>query len=327
MKNDPSIIYECLSETYDFAELMMANATYMQKELPNITMTDDLLEQLNELCHQLSQTKNDLINEILNCHELVTIDPDSLITERSMNRIVQLEQSPKRTFHACMKAAQLAIRDNTASPLLGLLLMEVAVNIFQSSPEYLASLKKLEDQEAEDEPVAENDEDQECSDDDPNCYAFYCEDYYPIGQLIDAIHSLTERSGLSAETLASLKVFHFAMRRLPLVTHGVRMSLGLRLDLDSSIIWIEIRMGDGEFSLGRGSWEGGEAHTDTAFLVSIDYREGDAFDASQFAESFAECAEDRGREVVIEDNSDQPFTEWDLPIARGKWSELPCSYF
>jgi hypothetical protein len=161
---------------------------------------------------------------------------------------------------------------------------------------------------------------------DPNCYAFNCEDSYPVGTLIKAIRGLMDRQKLTDETIGYLRVFLFAMQRLPLVTPGVRMSLGLRLDQGGESDWIEIRMEDGEFALGRGSWEDGDADTETVFEVSPDYRDGDAFIASQFADSFKECARDVCREVVIEDWSDEAFAGWDLKSDPKRWGSLPCSF-
>jgi hypothetical protein len=161
---------------------------------------------------------------------------------------------------------------------------------------------------------------------DPNCYAFHSEDSYPVGQLTAAIRRLAKRPDLPAETAEKLKVFLFAMERLPLVTPGVRMSLGLRLDQGGESDWIEIRMEDGEFTLGRGAWVDGDADTETVFEVTPGYRDGDAFIATHFAESFTECARDACREVVIEDFSDEPFTAWELPQDKSLWSSLPCSF-
>jgi hypothetical protein len=85
-------------------------------------------------------------------------------------------------------------------------------------------------------------------------------------------------------------------------------------------------MEDAEFSLGRGSWIDGDADTETVFEVTPDYRDGDAFIATQFAESFTECARDVCREIVIDDTSDEPFTGWDLVPDKNRWASLPCSY-
>jgi hypothetical protein len=190
--------------------------------------------------------------------------------------------------------------------------------------------RRIEKETEEYEPESYDEDDDETDEDedsyDPNCYAFCSEDSYPIGKLVSAIRCLTDRSDLPAETAEKLKVFLFVMERLPLVTPGIRMSLGLRLDQGGESDWIEIRMEDGEFTLGRGAWVDGDADTETVFEVTPDYREGDAFAATHFAESFAECAHDVCRKVVIEDFSDEPFTAWDMPQEKERWNDLPCSF-
>jgi|GEM_PF-2445999 len=166
-------------------------------------------------------------------------------------------------------------------------------------------------------------EDEDSADD---CYGFYSEDSYPVGQLIDAIRDVMDRPELSPETLELLRVFLFAMERLPLVTPGVRMGLGLRLDQGGESDWREIRMEDGVFTLGRGTWTEGDADTETVFEVGPGHRDGDAFQASNFALSFIGCTEDVCREVVIDDSSDEPFNGWDLKKDKSRWGSLPCSF-
>lgn len=96
----------------------------------------------------------------------------------------------------------------------------------------------------------------------PDCYAFHAEDCYPVGQIVDAVGDIMERPELSTEALEQLRVFLFAMERQPLVTPGVRMSLGLRLDQGGESDWIEIRMEDGTLTFGspsarRAAWRCG----------------------------------------------------------------------
>lgn len=186
--------------------------------------------------------------------------------------------------------------------------------------------RRNEDHETESYDESDDETDDEEDDYDPNCYAFCSEDSYPIGKLISAIRQLTIRTELPAETADKLKVFLFAMERLPLVTPGIRMSLGLRLDQNGESDWIEIRMEDGEFTLGRGTWADGDADTETVFEVTPDYRDGDAFVATHFAESFTECARDVCHEVVIEDTSYEPFTGWNLEPDKKRWESLQCSF-
>jgi hypothetical protein len=184
--------------------------------------------------------------------------------------------------------------------------------------------EEASDLESHDEDEDEADEDEEDGYD-PNCYAFHSEDSWPIKKLTASIRRLMARPEMPVKTAEKLKVFLFAMERLPLVTPGIRMSLGLRLDQGGESDWIEIWMEDGEFTLGRGTWTDGDADTETVFEVTADYREGDAFIATGFAESFTECARDVCREVVIEDFSDEPFTGWNLERDKTRWASLPCS--
>ncbi|MEI6673720.1 MAG: hypothetical protein WCO57_00935 [Verrucomicrobiota bacterium] len=192
-----------------------------------------------------------------------------------------------------------------------------------ANPENRANHTSTEIEDADDAVPEQDDLPEDTADD---CYGFYCEDSYPVGQLIGAIRGIQKRKKLTAETIEQLRVFLFAMERLPLVTPGVRMSVGLRLDQGGESDWREIRMEDGVFSLEHGSWIDGDADTETVFEAGPDYRDGDAFQASNFALSFLSCAEDVCREVVIADSSDEPFNGWDLEKDKSRWGKLPCSY-
>jgi hypothetical protein len=322
MKTDSQEINRYLSESHTCAMQMMMNAAYIQKELPNLTMPDDLRATITNLCDELIGTKHDLMNEIIECRELMVINTDTSQTEQKLQVMHQWIIRGVQNIQECVTTIQQRIADHSVEPLVGMLVMESAVNVISSIPAYPEAMNETFKHEEDDNQECED----EADDYDPNCYAFYCEDSYPIGQLIAVIRSLAKRPELTAETLDSLKVFLFAMQRLPLITHEVRMSLALRLDQGGESDWIEIRMGDGEFSLCRGTWIDGDADTESIFEVTSDYRDGDAFMASQFAESFAECARDVCREIVIDDTSDEPFTAWDLKSDKSRWSELPCSF-
>jgi hypothetical protein len=281
-------------------------------------MSDDLREKLNVFCSELVNTKHDLFHEIFEIDELMTSSGESPEIAQRVARMQQWMMMSCNSFIESVDEVQKAVKESTAEFLVQMLLMSCSINILNLVP----TAPTFEEQVESD----TTDEDEDIDNYDPNCYAFYCEDSYPIGQLITAIRSLAKRTELTAETLDSLKVFLFAMQRLPLITNEVRMSLALRLDQGGESDWIEVRMGDGEFSLCRGTWIDGDADTESIFEVTSDYRDGDAFMASQFAESFAECARDVCREIVIDDTSDEPFTAWDLKSDKSRWSELPYSF-
>jgi hypothetical protein len=322
MKTSPELI-RFTGETHACAMQMMGNAAYIQKHLPELEMPDSLRDQIAKLCSDLIGSKHDLVSEVIELEEALVADASlDRITSR-VKMILRWIQDDVASIRQCVEAINEAVGNGTASSGVALLVMESAVNIFNTTPAWPAICDQSLEEVGEEKTEADEDEE---DDHDPNCYAFYSEDSYPVGTLIKAIRGLMDRPKLPKETTRNLKVFLFAMQRLPLVTPGVQMSLGLRLDQGGESAWIEIRMGDGEFSLGSGTWIDGDADTETIFEVTPDYREGDAFVASQFAESFKECARDVCREVVIEDWSDEPFTGWDLKPDTKRWGSLPCSF-
>jgi len=326
MKTNHQNINNFLSGAHNCAIQMMQNVAYIQKELPSLSMSDCLREEIAKLCNDLICTKHDLIGQIFECHELLEEDSDAPRIGKMINQMHQWMSGSVESFQECVAAIQQSIAQGAAAPVLGMLVMESAVNIINAVPALPKNREESLD-DSEDDPLLE-DEDQDDDADryDPNCYAFHCEDSYPIGQLIATIRKLASRADLTTENATGLKVFLFVMQRLPLVTHGVRINLGLRLDQGGESDWIEIRIEDGEFSLCRGTWTDGDADTETVFEVTPDYRDGDAFEASHFAQSFAECARDMCREIVIDDTSDEPFTAWDLKSDKSRWSDLPCSF-
>lgn len=178
------------------------------------------------------------------------------------------------------------------------------------------------DEDSQDDGCEEEPEEEE-SDYDPGCYAFAAEDAYPVEILITAIQGLTQRKDLSSETAENLKAFLFAMERLPLVTPGLWMMLTLRIDAGGESDWVEILMEDCELSFGQGRWTEGDAHTETFLAVTPDYREGNPYIVTHFAESFAECATDECREVVVENYAAEPFTDWHLKPDKSRWASLP----
>jgi hypothetical protein len=356
MKTDPDTIRQFLKQARDHAMQMMENGAYMRKELPSLRMPDALRQKFDALCESLIGTKHDLIHEIFEIDGLLDDSPESPAIAQGIERMRQWITMSAIELHDCAVEVQRAVGLGEADGLLSILLFESGSNILsvtvtfpevrpetsgaKLTPEQVEVLsltreieaKRMAEREEEASALESHDEDEDEADEDeedgydPNCYAFHSEDYYPVGQLIAAIRRLAKRPNITAETAENLKVFLFAMEHLPLVTPGVRMSLGLRLDQGGESDWIEIRMEGGEFTLGRGTWIDGDADTETVFEVTADYREGDAFIATGFAESFAECARDVCREVVIEDTSDEPFTGWNLERDKTRWASLPCSF-
>jgi hypothetical protein len=319
--NDSPELIRFAGETHACAMQMMENAAYIQKELPGLELPDSLRDQIAKLCSDLIGSKHDLISEAVELEEAMVADESLDRITRRVKMILGWIQDDVASIHQCVGAINEAVGSGTASSGVALLVMESAANIFNTIPAWPAVCDQGPEEDREEEI-----EDDEEHGSDKDCYGFYSEDSYPVGLLVDAIRDVMDRPELSPETLEQLRVFLFAMERLPLVTPNVRMSLGLRLDQGGESDWIEIRMEDEVFTLGRGTWIDGDADTETLFEVGLNYRDGDAFQASNFAQSFISCAEDVCREVVIDDSSGEPFNGWDLAKDKRRWSSLPCSF-
>jgi len=326
MKTDPQTIQQFITGTRDCAMQMMQNSAYILKELPTIEMADPIRDQITELCQELIGTKHDVFGEISQVADhLEQEHPDLTLIDSALGAMQRWMSESILRVNECVTAVQEAISQGAASPLLGILVMESAVNILNSVPAFPEREEETEaDEEADDTDDAEH-EDQE-EDDNSDCFAFHAEDSWPIGELTKVVRDLGDREDLTMETREQLRVFLFAMERLPLITPGIYMTLRLRLEYGEDAEWIEIRMEGDEFALGRGSCEYGDADTETAFEVTSAFRDGDAFIASQFAESFAACAEDVCRDLIIEDFSGAPFDGWNLPQDKKRWGSLPNSF-
>lgn len=61
---------------------VMQNAIYVQKEPPNVRMSDALRRQAGETCDQLIGTKHDLITELFDLDELLPTDASDAIRKR-----------------------------------------------------------------------------------------------------------------------------------------------------------------------------------------------------------------------------------------------------
>ena len=191
---------------------MMSNAAYIQKELPGIDMPDELRSQIEKLCTDLVGSRFDLNTEANEFEGAIAANANLDALTRKAEMVRGWIAGDIGSIQACVEAVTNAVEAGTASPILSMLIMESAVNIFNATPTWPATEEVAEEQE---EP---GDEDHDIGND---CYGFYCEDSYPVGQLADAIGQLMERPELCAETIEQLRTFRFAMDRLPLVTAGI----------------------------------------------------------------------------------------------------------
>lgn len=165
------------------------------------------------------------------------------------------------------------------------------------------------------------------SDPDIPMLAFNMEDYLPVSRVTEAVCRLSERHESSEEEARLFRTLVFGLKRLPQQTPGMGVLLILKMESEGESEWVELRLDEDEFALGRGCWSDGSSYSDTVFEVSGAFRDGDDFELHDFAEVFADHADDPERVIRIEETSYAPFEGWDLPpVSKSAWTNLGDGY-
>jgi flagellar biosynthesis/type III secretory pathway chaperone len=84
-----SAVQEALSTIRDCAFIMLENASYVQRELPNVEMTDLLRSQTAEVCDAMVGTKHDIISELFEIDELLKSDAELAVISSRFNRSIR----------------------------------------------------------------------------------------------------------------------------------------------------------------------------------------------------------------------------------------------
>lgn len=176
----------------------------------------------------------------------------------------------------------------------------------------------------------EPDDDQDMEEDEER-FGFLIEDQQVVERLVDAARSLLQRPGLSPQNIAGLGPVIFALERLPLPTRGFCATLTLRYELNRESDWVSIDISDDRIALDKGFHTydpavGGDTHSEIILEVGLGWRDGNTFQAMEFAEFFAQCAGDPSRDVSITIHSDEPFSDWDLEPDPDAWDRLDSDY-
>ena len=306
MNTHPASIRSFLTSSRDCAIQMMENAEYIQRHLPQLRMPDALRAEIQALCTSLGESTQALHRRELAIREILASDPESSDIADQIRQMHLMISNRVMNLHFCIGRVQRAVEMHEADGILSLLLQESAGNILDLVPanpesEMDAETSAEQDDEFSDEDATDDDSESDAASCDSDSYAFHLEDRYWISLLTSVLDRLAKRTDLEEETAEQLKVFRYAMARLPDLTPGIRMNLMLRLDMGQESEWREIRIEDDTFLIGQGVWIHGDAHTETVFEVTPDKRDGDSFASTLFADSFAECATDVCRELIIQD--------------------------
>jgi len=135
-------VLEFLGHTRECAVQMMMNAMYIQKELPNVRMSDELRERTEKLCSVLIGTKHDLVTEIFELDERLGSGAGNEEILRRVNRMVQWAGGDTLKMHEVVMALEAELESGVMDGGAYLLVSESAVNI-------LTPLGKMRDVQAQ----------------------------------------------------------------------------------------------------------------------------------------------------------------------------------
>lgn len=131
-----------VDEARQCAMEMLANASYIEGELPNVELPDDLRAMTVELCTTLVGTKHDVISEL---HEMFDADsPMAAATVRlRAQRLVRWLSDDIRALNELTAALRAASTQDERYSLAELLVTESATNILVAFNRLAAEADRL----------------------------------------------------------------------------------------------------------------------------------------------------------------------------------------
>ena len=179
---------------------------------------------------------------------------------------------------------------------------------------------------------ADIDDDDEEADPYEGKYGFFIEDMMLVGSLTSTVRRLLSRPELTPRQITQLGVFLYAVERLPMVTEGVSMALRLIYRMNQEHTYKQVRIDQDSFQLDAGGYVydpavGGDSFGEVVFEASVgEGRDGDPFQAMEFMEAFSGAAADSGYQVVVEDDTDEAFDQWEQDMPADPWEGLESDY-
>lgn len=138
-------VLEFLGHTRECAVQMMTNAMYIQKELANVRMSDELRQRTEKLCSVLIGTKHDLVTEIFELDEKLGSGAGNEEVLRRINRMVQWAGEDTLKMHEIVMALDAELERGVMDGGAYLLVSESAVNILRPLHEMRETAAQLKE--------------------------------------------------------------------------------------------------------------------------------------------------------------------------------------
>ena len=124
-----SAVQEALSAIRDCAFIMLENASYIQRELPNVVIADPLRSQTAEVCEAMVGTGHDIISELFEIDELFKSDAESAIISSRLARSIRWLWEDISRLHQVVMALRADSQKDRNYTLALILVEESAANI------------------------------------------------------------------------------------------------------------------------------------------------------------------------------------------------------
>ncbi len=125
-------IYAVMAEARTCGLAMLENATFIQRELPNVPMSDELREQTRQVCDSLIGTKHDIFTELFELDELLSAKASLSVIHLRVNRIVKWFREDITRMHELVMALESTGKQDPACQPACVLVVESAANILNA---------------------------------------------------------------------------------------------------------------------------------------------------------------------------------------------------
>ena len=129
--NSPAVL-QAISAIRDCALIMLENASYIQRELPNVEMHEVLRSRTVQICESMVGTKHDVISEIFEIDDLLTSKTDWAAVTSRIERLIRWLWEDISKMHQLVMALREDSQKNQNNTLSLILVQESATNIINA---------------------------------------------------------------------------------------------------------------------------------------------------------------------------------------------------
>lgn len=127
-----STVHSVMTEARNCALVMLESADYIQRELANVRINDELRAQTEQVCTALVGTKHDIFSELFELDELLSSEASTSVILSRVNRIVQWLRDDITRMHQLVMALESASKQDPACGLAYVLVAESATNMLNA---------------------------------------------------------------------------------------------------------------------------------------------------------------------------------------------------